>query len=115
MKDSNISTWPFSGIECDAAVWEPSLAKLALTQKQQTVFDFIQRYCEEHGKAPFIREIQLGCQIASYKSVLDRLNALERKQFIKRVPNKHRGIEILPRVGEPHVEAVGAGAPGPSA
>jgi SOS-response transcriptional repressor LexA len=41
-----------------------------------------------------IREIQLGCQIASYKSALDRLNALERKGFIKRTPNKHRGIRL---------------------
>ena len=44
-----------------------------------------------------IREIQLGCQIASYKSALDRLNALERKGFIKRAPNKHRGIRVLRR------------------
>jgi len=62
------------------------------------VFDFVQRYFVEHRKSPFIREIQLACQIASYKSALDRLNALERKGFIRRAPNKHRGIKLLKKV-----------------
>jgi SOS-response transcriptional repressor LexA len=70
----------------------------SLTHKQQTVFDYIVRFIGEHRKSPLIREIQLGCQIASYKSALDRLNALERKGFIRRTPNKHRGIRIVKRV-----------------
>lgn len=49
----------------------------------------------EHRRSPLIREIQLGCQIVSYKSVVDRLNALERKGFIQRQPNKHRGIRLV--------------------
>jgi len=71
------------------------VAKKTLTSKQLAVLEFIQRYFTEHRKSPLIREIQLGCQIASYKSVLDRLNALEHKGYIKRVPNKHRGIKPL--------------------
>ncbi len=82
-------------------VQESRLARLTLTQKQQAMFEFIQRYLEEHHQAPYIREIQLACQIASYKSALDRLHALEHKGFIKRVPNKHRGITILRRSFEP--------------
>lgn len=71
------------------------MAEFALTQKQQLVFDFIKRYLAEHRVSPLIREIQLGCQITSYKSAIDRLNALERKRFIKRAPNKHRGIKLI--------------------
>ena len=71
--------------------------KRTLTRRQHTVLDFIQRYHSEHRRSPFIREIQLGCQIASYKSAVDRLNALERKGYIKRVPNKHRGIKLVKR------------------
>ena len=74
------------------------MAKLTLTQKQQTVFGFIQRYIAEHQQSPLIREVQEGCQIASYKSAIDRLNALERKGYIKRAPNKHRGITLVQRV-----------------
>lgn len=78
------------------------MAKLTLTQKQQTVFEFLQRYVSEHQGSPLIREIQQGCQIASYKSAIDRLNALERKGYIKRAPNKHRGITLVQRpVQEP--------------
>ena len=61
------------------------------------VFDYILRYIAEHRQSPLIREIQLGCQIVSYKSAIDRLNALEHKGFIRRGPNKHRGIRIAHR------------------
>ena len=80
-----------------------------LTRKQLTVLEFIQRYLAEYRQSPFIREIQAGCQIASYKSTIDRLNALERKGFIKRAPNKHRGIMLHRKALEllkPQIEAV---------
>jgi len=76
------------------------LTKQRLTTKQQTVLDFIQRYLAEHRMSPLIREIQFGCQIASYKSVIDRLNALERKHFILREPNKHRSIRVSRKTHE---------------
>lgn len=68
-----------------------------LTAKQEIVLDFIRRYIAEHQLAPLIREVQVGCQIASYKSTVDRLNALERKAYIKREPNTHRGIQLVRR------------------
>ena len=71
-----------------------------MTHKQQQVLEFIQRYLEEHRMSPLIREIQAGCQIVSYKSVLDRLNALERRGLIKRMPNKHRGIKLVRKAAE---------------
>lgn len=80
--------------------------KRALTYKQQLVLDFIQRYLTENRRAPIIREIQAGCQITSYKSAIDRLNALERKGYIKRIPNKHRSIKLVkPTSQEPKPEA----------
>ena len=74
------------------------MPRTSLTQKQQTVLGFIQRYFTEHRLSPLIREIQTGCQITSYKSAIDRLNALERKGFIKRASNKHRGIRLVRRL-----------------
>ena len=65
------------------------------------LLEFVQRYFGEHSLSPLIREIQLGCQIASYKSAIDRLNALERKGWIKRLPNKHRGIKLTRASAEP--------------
>lgn len=86
------------------------MAKRSLTQKQHAMLEFIERFFDEHRRSPLIREIQTACQIASYKSAIDRLNALEHKGFIKRIPNKHRGIRLARRSLEPHVKS-GAGSP----
>ena len=93
------------------------MAKTSLTPKQAVVFEFIQRYVNEHRRSPLIREVQAGCHIASYKSALDRLNAIERKGLIKRAPNKHRGIKIIRqpaslqvKSGELSLEAAGGTA-----
>ena len=74
---------------------------------------FIERYFGEHRQSPLIREIQADCQIASYKSAIDRLNALERKGLIKRVPNKHRGIKVLRRAAAAQAVTESPSAPQP--
>ena len=71
------------------------MTRRLLTRKQQHVLEFLQHHFLEHHASPLIREVQAGCQIHSYKSTLDRLNALERKGYIKRIPNKHYGIRLL--------------------
>ena len=86
-----------------------------MTHKQQALLEFLQRYMAEHRRSPFIWEIQAGCQIASYKSAVDRLNALERKGLIRRIPHKHRGIKLIKRMlpesqPEPQVSQVAASA-----
>lgn len=71
------------------------MRKAALTDRQRTMLRFLVDYIAQQGHSPLIREVQLGCQIASYKSAIDRLNALERKGFVRRLPNKHRGIRLV--------------------
>ena len=71
------------------------MERLALTKKQKIVFDFIKVYISDNKKSPYIREIQQACNITSYKSAIDKLLALEKKGYIKRVLNKHRSIKIL--------------------
>jgi SOS-response transcriptional repressor LexA len=66
----------------------------ALTPGQKQVYDFIKAYIEDNKKSPYIREVQLGCRISSYKGAVDKLTALEKKGYIKRKLNKHRGIAI---------------------
>ncbi|MDD5449046.1 MAG: LexA repressor [Candidatus Omnitrophica bacterium] len=65
-----------------------------LTTKQSEVLSYIKSYIEKNNVAPFIREIQQGCGIISYKSAVDKLLVLEKKGFIKRALNKHRGIAM---------------------
>ena len=65
-----------------------------LTTRQKKVYEFVKEYIELNKRAPYIREIQNGCGSISYKAAVDKLLALEKKGYIRRAPNKHRGIEI---------------------
>ena len=101
-KDSNLC---YRIIAAFLPTSEPGLAKQGLTPKQQAVYEFLVRYIGEHRQSPLIREIQLACQIFSYKSAVDRLNALEHKRVIRRIPNKHRGIQLRRRASDASVIA----------
>lgn len=65
-----------------------------LTKKQHEVYTFIKSYIEKNNHSPYIREIQEGCGIISYKGAIDKLLALERKGYIQRKLNKHRSIVV---------------------
>ena len=67
---------------------------ISLTKKQRDVYDYIRSYMEKNAIAPYIREIQEGCNIQCYKSAVDKLLALEKKGYIKRSMNKHRSIML---------------------
>lgn len=66
-----------------------------LTVRQQAVLEFVREYIEKNKRAPYIREIQEGCSIFSYKAAVDKLLSLEKKGYIRRILNKHRGIAVL--------------------
>ncbi len=70
------------------------MAVYTLTSRQKEVYDYIRGYIQAHNRAPYIREIQAGCHIPSYKGAVDRLLALEKKGYISRKLNKHRGIKV---------------------
>ena len=65
-----------------------------LTQRQEDVYNYIRDYISKFNKSPYIREIQEACGVRSYKTVLDRLFALEKKGYICRKLNKHRSIVL---------------------
>lgn len=70
------------------------MGNYTLTVRQKKVYEFLKEYIAANKKAPFIREIQNGCGSISYKAAVDKLLALEKKGYIRRIPNKHRGIEL---------------------
>ena len=71
------------------------MANYLLTRKQGEVYSFIRAYIEKNNYPPYIREIQEGCKITSYKGAIDKLLALERKGYIHRKLNKHRSISLM--------------------
>ena len=84
-----------------------------LTEKQQAILDFIQKFLEEHQYPPSVREI--GKHFGIYPAtVQDHLSALQRKGCLQKQRFQSRSIslpEASRRGGIPVVGSVAAGVP----
>jgi repressor LexA len=65
-----------------------------LTDKQQSILQFIMDYVQKEGFPPSIREIGKGFDIGSLRGVTVHLDALERKGYISRA-NTPRSIKVV--------------------
>lgn len=83
--------------------------------KTQEVFEFIQKFIEENGYAPTVREICKACDIASTASAFYILNDLAEKGLISKTKvgeNKRRAISLNQKsIKVPLVGTVAAGEP----
>jgi len=70
-----------------------------LTKRQQEIFHFIKRYCEENGYPPTVRDIGAAVGLASSSTVHAHLANLERLGLLRRDPTKPRALELLDRAG----------------
>lgn len=68
--------------------------KSSLTERQKTIYEFIENYQMEQGCSPKIREIQEAFSIKSINGVIKHLRALETKGWIER-DNTPRGIKLF--------------------
>lgn len=72
-----------------------------LSERQQRILDFIDRFQQHHGYPPTIREIGQEVGISSTSVVDYNLRVLERRGLLHRDPDISRGIELtggsLPR------------------
>src|SRR6185437_5375631 len=68
-----------------------------LTKRQQEIFDFIKRYCEENGYPPTVRDIGKAVGLASSSTVHAHLSNLEKVGLLRRDPSKPRALELLDR------------------
>jgi repressor LexA len=66
-----------------------------LTERQQTILDFIVTTIRTRGFPPTLREIGRDFGIRSTKGVNDHLEALERKGKIRRQKDLSRAIEVV--------------------
>ena len=66
-----------------------------LTERQQTIFDFIAKTIKGRGAPPTIREIMDKFDINSTNGVRTTLAALEKKGHIRRHARLSRGIELV--------------------
>ena len=90
-----------------------------LTERQEVVLSFITGSFEKRRIPPTIREIQKHFGFESTNAVVDHLNQLERKGYLRRRPGISRGIELAASavsfhpavVRVPIVGQIAAGAP----
>jgi repressor LexA len=68
-----------------------------LTPKQQRVLDTLQHYIEMHGESPTLEELQWLLGVKSKHSVVQFLDYLERKGFIRR-GRGYRSIKLWDRI-----------------
>ena len=91
-----------------------------LSNKQQRIIKFIDRFLVDKGYPPTIRDIQAGCGISSTSVVDYNLNILENKGYLSRKADISRGIRMLTStfrlekpVSVPIIGQIAAGEPIP--
>jgi repressor LexA len=92
----------------------------SLSQRQQSILDFIVAFLESNDYPPTIRDIQQELAISSTSVVDYNLRVLEERDLIRRNRNISRGIEVVGRapvrsnvVSIPVIGSIAAGLPIP--
>lgn len=87
----------------------------ALTRRQKQVLDFVEAHDREHGIAPSLEEIAAHLGLSSVSNAHQHVEALIRRGFLRRDPNKSRALEVIRSQSEgralPLLGYVAAGAP----
>src|SRR5690606_468495 len=66
-----------------------------LTERQQSILDYIMEYRREHGCSPSIPEMQRHFGIRSPNGIAGHLRALEAKGCVRRADRGSRRIDIV--------------------
>lgn len=77
---------------------------MALSERQQHMYAFIQRFFAEKGRPPTIREIGAACGISSTSVVNYNLNILEKAGLISRDKEVSRGLRLTGQSGRSMVD-----------
>ena len=98
-----------------------STKEVELTKRQEEILEFIKIHIEKSGFPPTILEIQQEFSFKSPNAVQEHVKAIARKGYIRRNPNKWRGLELVgiakkepvapPTVLVPLIGRVAAGSP----
>jgi repressor LexA len=88
---------------------------MALTPRQKQLLDFLTGFIDANGYSPSYEEIASGLKLASLATVHKHISALERKNYLKRLHNQSRSLEVSPayraEYRERHTAAAAAEVP----
>lgn len=74
------------------------MARNKLSERQRRMLEFIQKFTEESGYPPSIREIGAAVDISSTSVVNYNLNRLVEEEYIDRDQNVSRGIRLTDKI-----------------
>src|SRR5438309_11043750 len=66
-----------------------------LTQKQQKIVDFIQKWHRDHGLSPTYQEIADHFGFRSLNSVSEHVRLIRQKGFLNNEPSRARSFRVL--------------------
>lgn len=72
-----------------------STKEAELTKRQEEILEFIKTHIEKSGFPPTISEIPKEFAFKSPNAVQEHVKAIARKGYIRRNPNKWRGLEVV--------------------
>src|SRR5260370_42284320 len=67
---------------------------MALTKRQKEVLDFTADFIEENGYSPSYEELAQGLKLASLATVHKHIQALESRNYLRRLFNQNPAIEV---------------------
>jgi repressor LexA len=67
---------------------------MALTKRQKEVLDFIADFIEQNGYSPSYEELAHGLKLASLATVHKHIQALESRNYLRRLFNQSRSLEV---------------------
>lgn len=78
---------------------------MALSERQQQIYSYIQRFTGDKGRPPTIREIGLAVGISSTSVVNYNLNILEKAGLLAREKEVSRGLRLTAQNGKPLMDS----------
>ncbi len=82
------------------------MSPVTLYKKQKQILDFISQYIQINSYSPTLQEIADSMNLSSLATVHEHLQALERKNIIKRYEGAVRGIEIVDNLVNSSLNAI---------
>ena len=67
---------------------------MALTKRQKEVLDFIADFVEQNGYSPSYEELAQALNLASLATVHKHIQALESRNYLRRLFNHSRSLEV---------------------
>ena len=71
------------------------MKKFSITQKQMDLFNFIKDYMDKNNIAPSYEEMKKGTGGSTKCTIFTKLNQLQDRGWITKLPGKSRSITII--------------------